>query len=197
MAKQVNIYGVKVLDDAGSGSFSNVIAGMDFVASDYTTRGCTKGAVANMSLGGPKQASVNEAAARLQAAGVFLAVAAGNSNADASGFSPASEPTVCTVGATDNTDAKASYSNYGSIVKIFAPGTSITSTWPGNGQNTISGTSMATPHITGLGAYLMALEGTTAANVCNRIRALASTNAISGLPADTANLLAFNGNPSG
>ncbi len=105
---------------------------MDFVTNDTATRNCPKGAVANMSLGGSFTASVNSAAAAMIAAGVFLAVAAGNSDDDAANYSPASEPTVCTVGATDNTDARASYSNYGSLVDIFAPGSNITSTWTGN-----------------------------------------------------------------
>lgn len=197
IAKNVKLYGVKVLDDTGSGSFSDVIAGMDFVASDYQTRGCSRGAVANMSLGGGRDESVNQAASNLQNSGVFLAVAAGNDNQDASGYSPASAPGVCTVGATTSADAKSSFSNYGSLIKINAPGSSITSTWMGGGQNTISGTSMATPHVVGLGAYLMALEGVSAGATCARIQALATKNKITGLPSGTANLLAFNGNPSG
>lgn len=90
-----------MLDDNGSGTFSNIIAGVDFVANDYKTRGCPKGAVASMSLGGGKTQAVNDAVARLQRAGVFVAVAAGNDNADAANTSPASEPSVCTVGASD------------------------------------------------------------------------------------------------
>lgn len=101
VAKKTKIYGVKVLDDNGSGTFSNIIAGVDFVANDYKTRGCPRGAVASMSLGGGKTQSVNDAVARLQRAGVFVAVAAGNDNADARNTSPASEPSVCTVGASD------------------------------------------------------------------------------------------------
>lgn len=127
----MSIFGVKVLDDQGSGALSGVIAGMDYVASDYRNRNCPKGVVASMSLGGGYSATVNQAAARLQAAGVFVAVAAGNENQDAANVSPASEPSVCTVGATDSSDRRSSFSNYGRVLDIFAPGTNILSTWIG------------------------------------------------------------------
>ncbi|KAM4064988.1 subtilase family protein [Hirsutella rhossiliensis] len=194
VAKKTNIYGVKVLSDAGSGAVSGVIAGMDFVAKDHSSRSCPKGSVANMSLGGGYSASINQAAAALVQSGVFLAVAAGNDNSDASNTSPASEPTVCTVGASDISDNRSSFSNYGAPVKIFAAGTNILSTWLNGGTNTISGTSMATPHITGLGAYLAALEGFSSPQaLCSRIQELATKNALSGVPDGTVNLLAFNG----
>lgn len=109
---------------------------MNFVTSDVKTRSCPAGAVANMSLGGGSSSSINSAAKAMINAGVFLAVAAGNDNQNAANSSPASEPTVCTVGATTNADARASYSNYGSVVDIFAPGTNILSTW--NNGNTVS-----------------------------------------------------------
>lgn len=125
--------------------------------------------------------------------GVFFAIAAGNSNANAANYSPASEPSACTVGATDSSDARASFSNYGAIVDIFAPGVSVLSTWNDGGVNTISGTSMATPHIAGLGAYLLAYESISPSELCGRIADLAIENAITGLPSGTANLLAFNG----
>nr|pir alkaline proteinase (EC 3.4.21.-) precursor - fungus (Fusarium sp.) (strain S-19-5) [Fusarium sp.]AAC60571.2 alkaline protease [Fusarium sp. S-19-5] len=192
VAKKVSIFGVKVLDDNGSGSLSNVIAGMDFVASDYRSRNCPRGVVASMSLGGGYSATVNQAAARLQSSGVFVAVAAGNDNRDAANTSPASEPSVCTVGATDSSDRRSSFSNYGRALDIFAPGTDITSTWIGGRTNTISGTSMATPHIAGLGAYLLALEGGSASTICARIQTLSTKNAISGVPSGTVNYLAFN-----
>lgn len=147
VAKKTKLYAVKVLDASGSGTNSGVISGMNFVATDAKTRSCPKGAVANMSLGGGKSTAVNQAAAALVSSGVFLAVAAGNSGANAANYSPASEPTVCTVGATTSADAVASYSNYGSVVDVFAPGSSITSTWLSGRTNTISGTSMASPHI--------------------------------------------------
>lgn len=136
VAKKTKIYGIKVLDNAGTGTWAGVIAGMDFVIADSKQRSCPKGVVANMSLGGGPSASVNEAAAKMIQSGIFLAVAAGNEQDDASTVSPASEPTVCTVGATDSGGFFAWYSNYGGLVDILAPGTDVLSTWPGN--NTVS-----------------------------------------------------------
>ncbi|KAK8141349.1 subtilisin-like serine protease [Beauveria asiatica] len=194
VAKKVSIFGVKVLEDSGSGSLSGVIAGMDYVAQDRRTRSeCTKGAIASMSLGGGYSAAVNKAAANLQASGVFVAVAAGNDNRDAANTSPASEPSVCTVGATDSSDRRSSFSNYGKVLDIFAPGTGILSTWINGGTNTISGTSMATPHIAGLGAYLWVLGKGTAGNLCKVIQDLSTKNVLTGVPSGTVNYLAFNG----
>jgi subtilisin family serine protease len=151
-----------------------------------------------MSLGGGTSTSINSAARAMVSAGVFLAVAAGNENTNAANSSPASEPLVCTVGATTSSDARASYSNYGSVVDVFAPGTDILSTWLNGGTNTISGTSMATPHITGLGAYLLTLLGKkTPAALCSYIASTAQSGILSGIPSGTVNKLAFNGNPSG
>lgn len=130
------LYAVKVLDSSGSGTNSGVISGINFVASDAPTRSCSS--VANMSLGGSKSTAVNSAAAALVQAGVFLAVAAGNSAANAANYSPASETTACTVGATTNTDTLASYSNYGSVVDILAPGSSIVSSYIGSTSATVS-----------------------------------------------------------
>ena len=115
------------------GTNSGVIAGINYVANDAKTRSCPNGAVANMSLGGSKSTAVNSAAANVVSAGVFLAVAAGNDGVDAANSSPASEPTAYTVGATDSTDRLASFSNYGAVVDILAPGVSILSTWLNGG----------------------------------------------------------------
>ncbi|KAK0721072.1 serine protease [Lasiosphaeris hirsuta] len=200
VAKKTKLYAVKVLDADGSGTTSGVIAGINFVATDAQTRSCPNGTVANMSLGGSLSTSINSAAKALVASGVFLAVAAGNDNANAANYSPASEPTVCTVGATTSADAKASYSNFGALVDIFAPGTSILSTWIGStsATNTISGTSMASPHIAGLGAYLLTLSGKkTPAALCAYIQSIATNGAITGLASGTTNKLAFNANPTG
>ncbi|KAG5926865.1 hypothetical protein E4U53_002967 [Claviceps sorghi] len=199
VAKRTRLLGVKVLSDEGSGSGSDIIAGMDFAVQDSRQRGaCAKGALANMSLGGGFSQALNDAAAQMIRAGVFLGVAAGNSHEDAAGFSPASEPTVCTVGATDSTDGLSSFSNFGSVVDVLAPGSGILSTWPGGKTNTISGTSMATPHIVGLAAYLAGLEGFPGAEaLCTRIQNLATRDAIRNVPGGTVNLVGFNGNPSG
>ncbi|OAQ65928.1 proteinase T-like protein [Pochonia chlamydosporia 170] len=198
VAKKTNIYGIKVLSNQGSGSTSGILSGMDYAIQDSRQRSCPKGVVANMSLGGGYSASLNQAAAKMIQSGVFLAVAAGNDARDAANTSPASEPSVCTVGATDSSDNLSSFSNYGRVVDILAPGSGILSTWPGGGTNSISGTSMATPHVVGLAAYLASLEGFPGAQaLCERIRTLATKNAIRRVPSGTVNLLAFNGNPSG
>jgi subtilisin family serine protease len=198
VAKATKLYGVKVLDASGSGSNSGVIAGINFVANDAKTRSCPNGAVGSMSLGGVRSTAVNSAAANAVSAGVFFAVAAGNDGADAGNSSPASEPTVYTVGATDSSDKVASFSNYGTVVDIHAPGVSILSTWNNGGTNSISGTSMATPHIAGLAAYILSLEGKkTPAALSSRLTELSTKNKITGLKGSTKNYLAFNGNPSG
>ena len=124
---------------------------MNWVASNHV-----KPAVANMSLGGGYSSAVNTAANNMASAGVFLAVAAGNSNANACNYSPASAANATSVAASTSTDAKASYSNYGSCTHLYAPGSSITSTWLNGGTNTISGTSMASPHAVGVAALIVA-----------------------------------------
>ena len=134
---------IKVLDSGGSGTYAGVIAGIDKTASDCLNKKC----VLNMSLGGGKSTQVNDAVNNAVAAGVTVVVAAGNSNADACNYSPASAVNAITVGATTSGEATASYSNYGSCVDLWAPGSSIKSAWIGSNTatNTISGTSMASP----------------------------------------------------
>lgn len=151
VAKDVKLLPVRVLNCQGSGTWSGIIAGIDWVAA--TT---SRPAVANMSLGGAKSASLNAAVAGAVNKGVVMAVAAGNANANACFYSPASEPSAITVGATTSTDARASYSNWGTCVDIFAPGTSITSAWSTSDSaiSTISGTSMAAPHVAGAAALV-------------------------------------------
>ncbi|KAF2840346.1 secreted protein 2 [Patellaria atrata CBS 101060] len=216
VAKKTKLFAVKVLNAQGSGTNSGVIAGINFASTNSRQRtDCPNGVVANMSLGGSKSTAVNSAVASGTSNGLFFAVAAGNSAANAANYSPASEPSACTVGATDINDRIASFSNYGAVVDIFAPGVNIISTWPTSStvsphisslnisllilrKKTISGTSMASPHIAGLAAYLLRLEGPrTPAALCARIVQLATKNVITGLPSGTVNALAFNGNPSG
>src|SRR5262245_3005672 len=147
IAKQVRLHPVRVLDCSGSGTNSGVIAGVNFVTSNHAAR-----AVANMSLGGGVSSALDSAVANSISAGVSYAIAAGNSNANACNSSPARVGTANTVGSTTMTDARSSFSNIGTCVDIFAPGSGITSAWAtsDSATNTISGTSMATPHVTGV-----------------------------------------------
>ena len=160
IAKNVSLVAVRVLDCGGSGSWSGVVAGIDWAAANHLPG---TPATANMSLGGGASTTVDDAVKRLIADGVTTAVAAGNGNMagiaqNACNYSPARVPEAITIGATTKTDAKASYSNYGSCVDFFAPGSGITSAWIGAGSsetNTISGTSMATPHVAGVAALYL------------------------------------------
>jgi hypothetical protein len=136
VAKSATVVPVRVLGCDGSGTWSGIIAGLDWVVAHHTSGS----AVANMSLGGGVSSSVDAAVQRVIADNVTIAVAAGNSSADACTTSPARVPAALTVGATDTTDRRASFSNYGSCVDLFAPGVSVTSDWLGGGTNTISGT---------------------------------------------------------
>ncbi|MFJ6672992.1 S8 family peptidase [Actinosynnema sp. NPDC091369] len=165
VAKGATVYGVRVLNNAGSGTTADVIEGIDWVTNNHV-----KPAVANMSLGGGVSTTIDAAVRRSISAGVTYAIAAGNSNANASNYSPARVSEAITVGATTNTDARASYSNYGSVLDIFAPGSSITSAWntSDTATNTISGTSMATPHVAGAAArYLQGNRSATPAQVAS------------------------------
>ena len=157
VAKDVNLVAVRVLDCNGSGTFSGVIAGMDWVAEN-----ASGSAVANMSLGGGNSDSIDDAVEKMFDAGVPVIVSAGNGNRggreqDACGYSPAGASRAYTVGATTSSDSKTSWSNYGDCVDIFAPGASITSAWHTNDSaiNTISGTSMAAPHVAGVAALFL------------------------------------------
>jgi subtilisin family serine protease len=144
MAPGVALFGVKVLNCQGSGTNSGVIAGMDYVAASTVAR-----KVANMSLGGGFSQAVNDAARNMVNRDVAVAVAAGNDGADASTKSPASEPSVLTVAAHDSNNVNASWSNFGSLVDLSAPGVSVLSTSRSGGTTTMSGTSMASPHVAG------------------------------------------------
>ncbi|KAI5921073.1 subtilase [Camillea tinctor] len=164
VAKKVNLIGVKVLDADGSGTNADLIDGLNFVGSDATSKGLNGTAVMNMSLGGGLSQATNNIIEKLFRAGVVPVVAAGNEAQNAANVSPASSPNAITVGAIDaTTDRRASFSNFGSVVDIYAPGVNVESVGITSDTATevLSGTSMASPHIAGLAAYLMALEGLT------------------------------------
>ncbi|MDC4642113.1 S8 family peptidase [Acinetobacter baumannii] len=152
VAKNVNLVPIRILGCDGSGASSNVIAGLDWILKNGK-----KPAVVNMSLGGATSSSLDSAVENLYNNGYVMVVAAGNSNTDACTSSPARVSKAITVAATDNTDTRASYSNYGSCVDIFAPGSQINSSWIGNNTATkiLNGTSMATPHVAGVVAEML------------------------------------------
>jgi subtilisin family serine protease len=154
VAKNVTLVAVRVLDSSGSGTNSGVISGVDFVTSDHQAG---QPAVANMSLGGGISSALDTAVTNSINDGVTYAIAAGNDNADACNTSPARVASAITVGATTISDARASFSNFGTCLDIFAPGNNITSSWntSDTATNTISGTSMATPHVTGVAALFL------------------------------------------
>ncbi|WP_448623916.1 S8 family serine peptidase [Geodermatophilus sp. URMC 64] len=183
VAKNVTLVAVRVLDCAGSGSTSGVIAGIDWVTAHHAAGAP---AVANMSLGGSTSTALDNAVSRSIADGVTYAVAAGNGNSvgvpqDACKSSPARVGGALTVGASDQSDKPASFSNYGSCVDLFAPGVGITSSWVSGSTatNTISGTSMATPHVAGVAAlYLETHRTASPASVGTAVKAATSKDAV-------------------
>ncbi|ODV93496.1 hypothetical protein PACTADRAFT_52071 [Pachysolen tannophilus NRRL Y-2460] len=213
IAKKANIVAVKVLRSNGSGSASDVIKGIEYAANSHLAaekenKKGFKGSTANMSLGGGKSAALDLAVNAAVKAGLHFAVAAGNENQDACNTSPGGAEKVITVGASTLSDARAYFSNYGKCVDIFAPGLNILSTYIGSdtATATLSGTSMASPHICGLLSYFLSLQpgsdseffngassGITPDQLKKNLIAFASEGVLSDIPEDTPNLLVFNG----
>jgi subtilisin family serine protease len=189
VAKSARLRGLRVLNCSGSGSTSGIIAAVDWLRNNRINP-----AVANMSLGGGYSSALNTAVNNLANSGVFMAVAAGNSSANACNASPASAAQAFTTAASTKTDARASYSNYGSCVDAYAPGSSVLSSWIGGSTatRTISGTSMASPHVAGVAALYKARNGNvSSATIDSWLKNNATTNRISGNPSGTPNRLLY------
>ncbi|KAF2743346.1 hypothetical protein M011DRAFT_497006 [Sporormia fimetaria CBS 119925] len=217
VAKKANVYAVKVLRSNGSGTMSDVVKGVEYAveshkkalkeAKDGKKKGW-KGSAANMSLGGGKSRTLDLAVNAAVDAGIHFAVAAGNDNADSCNYSPAAAENAVTVGASTLLDERAYFSNYGKCNDIFAPGLNILSTWIGSkhATNTISGTSMASPHIAGLLAYFLSLQPAkdsafavadiTPKKLKANLISVGTVGALSDVPSNTENILAWNGGGS-
>ncbi|MEV1107114.1 S8 family serine peptidase [Micromonospora sp. NPDC049751] len=192
VAKGVQLVGVRVLNCSGSGTNAGVIAGVDWV-----TQNAIKPAVANMSLGGGANSSLDTAVRNSIASGVTYGLAAGNDNgANACNTSPARTTEAITVGSTTSSDARSSFSNIGTCLDIFAPGSSITSAWytSNTATNTISGTSMATPHVVGAAALVASANPSwTPAQVRDQLVSNATPNVVSNAGSGSPNLLLYVG----
>jgi subtilisin family serine protease len=191
VAKLTTIVPVRVLNCDGSGTLSGVIAGLDWVAGQHVTGQL---AVANMSLGGGASSNLDNAVNNLINRGVTVVVAAGNSNADACNYSPARVPAAITVAATTSSDSRASYSNFGKCIDVFAPGSSVTSAWytSTTAIATLSGTSMAAPHVAGIAAVSLAVNGAQSpSQLESSIAAAATANVVTQAGTGSPNLLAF------
>lgn len=212
VAKKAKVVAVKVLRSNGSGSMSDVVKGVEFAAKSHQAevkkgKKGFKGSTANMSLGGGKSPALDLAVNAAVKAGLNFAVAAGNENQDACNTSPAAAENAITVGASTISDARAYFSNYGKCVDIFAPGLNILSTYIGSttATATLSGTSMASPHIAGLLSYFVSLQpgadseffssakGVSPAQLKKNLIHYGSEGLLSDVPEDTPNILAFNG----
>ncbi|KAF2634392.1 vacuolar serine protease [Massarina eburnea CBS 473.64] len=217
VAKKATVYAVKVLRSNGSGTMSDVVKGVEYAATAHIEqvkkakdgkRKGFKGSAANMSLGGGKSTTLDLAVNAAVDAGIHFAVAAGNDNADSCNYSPAAAANAVTVGASTLLDERAYFSNYGKCNDIFAPGLNVLSTWIGSehATNTISGTSMASPHIAGLLAYMLSLQPATDSayavaditpkKLKENLISVATVGALSDVPSNTKNILAWNGGGS-
>lgn len=191
VAKKAQLIPVRVLNCQGNGTTAGVIAGVDWVTANHV-----KPAVANMSLGGGASTALDAAVANAVSAGVTMVVAAGNDNANACNYSPARAASAITVGATTSSDARASYSNYGNCLDLFAPGSSITSAWYTNNSatSTISGTSMASPHVAGVAAlYLQQNPSASPSSVTNAIVGNSTTGKVTSAGSNSPNRLLYSG----
>jgi subtilisin family serine protease len=189
VAKSALLRGVRVLDCNGSGSTSGVISGVDWVTANHINP-----AVANMSLGGGVSTALDTAVNNLANSGVPIAVAAGNSNANACNSSPARAANAITVGSTTTTDARSSFSNFGTCLDLFAPGSGITSAWfsSNTATATLSGTSMASPHVAGVAAlYKQFTPGASSTTVRNAIVNNATTNVVTNAGSGSPNRLLY------
>lgn len=218
VAKKASPIAVKVLKSNGSGTMSDVVKGVEFAAESHIKKVKAakggkgkkgfKGSAANMSLGGGKSPALDAAVNGAVDAGIHFAVAAGNDNANSCNYSPAAAEKAITVGASTLADERAYFSNFGKCNDIFAPGLNILSTWIGSkyAVNTISGTSMASPHIAGLLAYYLSLQPAkdsayavadiTPKKLKESLMSVATVGALSDVPSDTTNILAWNGGGS-
>jgi subtilisin family serine protease len=189
VAKLATVVGVKVLNATGSGTIAGVIAGINWVTAHHVA----DRSVANMSLGGGGSIAMDDAVHQMVESGVFVSAAAGNDNRDACNVSPARAPTAFTVAASDSSDRKASFSNFGRCVDAYAPGVSVPSDWLNGGHNTISGTSMAAPVVAGIAALYLAHHASTPAATGAWILEHATGGVIANNPGDTANRLVDKG----
>jgi len=190
VAKQATIVPVRVLNCQGSGSTSSILAGLDWVVAHHLSGP----AVLNISLNGKKSRSIDAAVVRVVTDGISVVVAAGNGNTNACNTSPSRVEQAITVGATTTTDTRAPYSNFGKCVDLFAPGSSITSDWitSTTATNTISGTSMSTPHVAGVAAILLSRTPTlTPAQVSSLLVSSATAGAIADAGVRSPNLLLY------
>ena len=193
VAPEASVIPVKVLDCLGSGTLAGVVAGIDWMIANHESG---VPAVANLSLGGGSSPTLNAAVARAVADGITVVVAAGNSNDDACSYSPASEPSAITVGASDRTDMRASFSNWGGCVDVFAPGTQILSASIAGptAEATLSGTSMASPHVAGAAALILEESPSlTPAEVAQRITTAATRGVVTDAGPNSPNKLLFIG----